>query len=74
VAFRKLSHELHLDEKLSKEDDPYYFFNLNDRNGDGWLDGHELRTAFAIEEPDAKLDFIENWVEHTLKSEDKDGE
>ncbi|KAI8056668.1 hypothetical protein BDF22DRAFT_667398 [Syncephalis plumigaleata] len=74
AANEKLGHEIHLDEKFSKADDPYYFFNLNDRNGDGWLDGHELRTAFAAEEPDATLDFLEDWVERTFKSEDKDGD
>ncbi|RKP26655.1 hypothetical protein SYNPS1DRAFT_21627 [Syncephalis pseudoplumigaleata] len=74
AANEKMGQELHLEDKFTQEEDAYYFFNLNDRNNDGWLDGHELRAAFAAEEPDAALSYVDDWVERTLKSEDKDGE
>ncbi|KAI9302888.1 hypothetical protein BJ944DRAFT_166420 [Cunninghamella echinulata] len=60
----------------------YYLFVLHDRNGDGYLDGHELRGAFSDfdvehEEDPAKyvsLEDITSMVDHVLEEDDLDGD
>ncbi|KAI9594280.1 hypothetical protein BDF19DRAFT_414667 [Syncephalis fuscata] len=74
LANEHMAAEMKLDEKINKEDDPYYFFNINDANGDGWLDGHELRAAFIAEDKEMKLKELDEWVARALKSEDVDGD
>lgn len=67
---------------LDDKDMVYYLFVLHDRNGDGYLDGHELRGAFSDfdaehEEDPAKyvsLDDITSMVDHVLEEDDLDGE
>ncbi|ORX52705.1 hypothetical protein DM01DRAFT_1268933, partial [Hesseltinella vesiculosa] len=60
----------------------YYLFVLHDRNGDGHLDGHELRAAFSDfdaehEEDPTKfvsLEDITAMVDHVLEEDDLDGD
>jgi Ca2+-binding EF-hand superfamily protein len=66
---------------LSDEDMIYYLFLIHDVNGDGFLDGHELRTAFTDfgdEHEDAtqylSLDEVTEMVDHVLEEDDLDGE
>lgn len=66
---------------LNDEDMIYYLFLIHDVNGDGFLDGHELRTAFTDfgdEHEDAtkylSLDEVTEMVDHVLEEDDKDGE
>ncbi|KAJ3296732.1 hypothetical protein HK104_001293 [Borealophlyctis nickersoniae] len=71
-------------------DDLYWFFSLHDKNVDGYLDGHELRSAFVdaegdgsdmdgdgkIEEPAKHLTLseLETMVDHVLGEDDLDGD
>ncbi|GAA5812375.1 hypothetical protein MFLAVUS_005827 [Mucor flavus] len=66
---------------LSDEDMIYYLFLIHDVNGDGFLDGHELRTAFTDfgdEHEDAtqflSLDEVTEMVDHVLEEDDLDGD
>ncbi|CAO3644021.1 unnamed protein product [Mucor hiemalis] len=43
--------------EMSEEDMIYYLFVIHDVNGDGYLDGHELRAAFSDFDHEMK-----NWV------------
>lgn len=67
--------------ELSEKDMIYYLFVIHDINGDGYLDGHELRAAFtdfdddhATEEEDLTLEEITDMVDHVLHEDDKNGE
>ncbi|KAI7865423.1 hypothetical protein BDF14DRAFT_1825318 [Spinellus fusiger] len=66
--------------KLDDKDTLYYLFVLHDKNGDGYLDGHELRasimedimtedTASAI-----SLDELTEVVDHVLEEDDMNGD
>ena len=65
-------------EKIADNDDMIYWFNLNDWNGDGKLDGHELWTAFEKDHTDdeypAPMKELEDWVDHVLEEDDIDEE
>ena len=63
-----------MEQAIPKEEDVFYFFTLTDRNQDGYLDGHELRVAFAAEQEGSDLDFLDEWVTRAFASEDGDGE
>ncbi|CEP14910.1 hypothetical protein [Parasitella parasitica] len=66
---------------LKDEDMIYYLFLIHDVNGDGFLDGHELRAAFTDfgeEYEDAmqflSLEEVTEMVDHVLKEDDLDGD
>jgi len=66
---------------LKDEDMIYYLFLIHDVNGDGFLDGHELRAAFTDfgdEHEDAtqylSLEEVTEMVDHVLEEDDLDGE
>lgn len=64
----------------SEQDMIYYLFVIHDTNGDGYLDGHELRAAFTDfdhqeEEHDLiPLKEVNAMVDHVLEEDDKNGE
>lgn len=72
--------------QLSEQDTIYYLFVVHDTNGDGYLDGHELRAAFSDYEdhnnsngggdqvPLIPLDEVTDMVDHVLEEDDKNGE
>jgi Ca2+-binding EF-hand superfamily protein len=70
--------------ELSEQDMIYYLFVIHDTNGDGYLDGHELRAAFTdFDEHDHEiekeeglipLDEVTEMVDHVLLEDDKNGE
>ncbi|CEG66072.1 hypothetical protein RMATCC62417_02721 [Rhizopus microsporus] len=65
---------------LKDEDMVYYLFLIHDQNGDGFLDGHELRQAFTDfghDEDVSKylsLDEITEMVDHVLEEDDLNGD
>lgn len=69
---------------LSEKDMIYYLFVIHDVNGDGYLDGHELRAAFTdfeheeghTEEKEEliPLDEVNEMVDHVLLEDDINGE
>ncbi|KAI8076686.1 uncharacterized protein B0P05DRAFT_492686 [Gilbertella persicaria] len=66
---------------LSDDDMIYYLFLIHDLNGDGFLDGHELRAAFTDfgdEHEDAtkylSLEEVTEMVDHVLEEDDLDGD
>ncbi|KAL9540928.1 hypothetical protein MBANPS3_009415 [Mucor bainieri] len=66
---------------LKDEDMIYYLFLIHDVNGDGFLDGHELRAAFTDfgdEHEDAtqylSLEEVTEMVDHVLEEDDLDGD
>ncbi|KAI8641086.1 hypothetical protein BD408DRAFT_346815 [Parasitella parasitica] len=57
----------------------YYLFVIHDTNGDGYLDGHELRAAFTdFDEHDGEdpltLQEVTDMVDHVLLEDDKNGD
>lgn len=66
--------------ELSEQDMIYYLFVIHDTNGDGYLDGHELRAAFTdfdedeIQDVDLTLQEVTDMVDHVLMEDDKNGE
>lgn len=68
--------------ELSEQDMIYYLFVIHDTNGDGYLDGHELRAAFTDfdedeqhgEDQDITLQEVTNMVDHVLLEDDRNGE
>ncbi|KAI9473574.1 MAG: hypothetical protein EXX96DRAFT_488553 [Benjaminiella poitrasii] len=57
----------------------YYLFLIHDVDGDGFLDGHELRAAFTdFGEDDAtqylSLEEVTEMVDHVLAEDDLDGD
>lgn len=74
--------------ELSEKDMIYYLFVIHDTNGDGYLDGHELRAAFTdfdhdddehaniTEQQQEIISLIEvtDMVDHVLLEDDKNGE
>lgn len=70
--------------ELSEKDMIYYLFVIHDINGDGYLDGHELRAAFTDFDHDDEhghekeefipLDEVNDMVDHVLLEDDKNGE
>lgn len=67
--------------ELSEQDMIYYLFVIHDTNGDGYLDGHELRAAFTdfdddhqTEEEELTLEEVTDMVDHVLLEDDKNGE
>lgn len=66
--------------ELSEQDMIYYLFVIHDTNGDGYLDGHELRAAFTdfdedeIQDLDLTLQEVTDMVDHVLLEDDKNGE
>jgi Ca2+-binding EF-hand superfamily protein len=66
----------------SENDMIYYLFVIHDTNGDGYLDGHELRAAFTDFDHDdtqethdlIPLDEVNAMVDHVLLEDDKNGE
>ncbi|KAI9006433.1 hypothetical protein DFJ74DRAFT_712479 [Hyaloraphidium curvatum] len=64
---------------LKDEDDAdLAFFKVTDLNNDGFLDGHELRTAFsdydAPEDQRIPVQEVDDMVDHTLREDDRDGD
>ncbi|KAI8983607.1 hypothetical protein BDB01DRAFT_791426 [Pilobolus umbonatus] len=66
---------------LSDEDMVYYMFLTHDTNGDGHLDGHELRHAFTDFGDDhvdstqfLSLDEVTDMVDHVLQEDDLNGD
>jgi hypothetical protein len=74
---------------LSEKDMIYYLFVIHDTNGDGYLDGHELRAAFTDFDHDDEhsdnsttteeqvlipLGEVTEMVDHVLLEDDKNGE
>ncbi|KAG2235118.1 hypothetical protein INT48_006499 [Thamnidium elegans] len=71
--------------ELSEKDMIYYLFVIHDINGDGYLDGHELRAAFTDfdhedghtdeeKEELIPLDEANDMVDHVLLEDDKNGD
>ncbi|KAK4508871.1 uncharacterized protein ATC70_013494 [Mucor velutinosus] len=66
--------------ELSEQDMIYYLFVIHDTNGDGYLDGHELRAAFTdfdedeIHDLDLTLQEVTDMVDHVLMEDDKNGD
>ncbi|KAI8098819.1 uncharacterized protein BX664DRAFT_319668 [Halteromyces radiatus] len=68
--------------QLNEDDMIYYLFVLHDKNGDGHLDGHELRAAFSDFDHDREedptkfvsLEDITLMVDHVLGEDDLDGD
>lgn len=72
--------------EMSEDDMIYYLFVIHDLNGDGYLDGHELRAAFSDFDHDDEdqhvakapetipFDEITEMVDHVLEEDDKNGE
>ncbi|OBZ87805.1 Multiple coagulation factor deficiency protein 2 [Choanephora cucurbitarum] len=63
--------------ELSEEDAIYYLFVIHDLNGDGFLDGHELRVAmsdFDHEELDLSLKEVTEMIDHVLEEDDINGD
>lgn len=64
----------------SEKDMIYYLFVIHDTDGNGYLDGHELRAAFTDfddtqEEHDLiPLDEVNAMVDHVLLEDDKNGD
>ncbi|KAI8367802.1 hypothetical protein EDC96DRAFT_442029 [Choanephora cucurbitarum] len=59
----------------------YYLFLIHDLNGDGFLDGHELRAAFTDfgdEHEDVthyfSLQEVTDMVDHVLEEDDLNGD
>ncbi|KAI8371822.1 hypothetical protein BD560DRAFT_369540 [Blakeslea trispora] len=79
---RKLSADSGEEPKdLSDEDMIYYLFLIHDLNGDGFLDGHELRAAFTDfgdEHEDAtkylSLEEVTEMVDHVIEEDDLNGD
>ncbi|CAO3667001.1 unnamed protein product [Rhizopus stolonifer] len=64
---------------LSDEDIIYYLFLIHDRNGDGFLDGHELRQAFTdFGDEDASkflsLEEVTEMIDHVIEEDDLNGD
>lgn len=66
---------------LSEDDMIYYLFVIHDLNGDGYLDGHELRVAFTDFDDNHQetqdlltLKEVTDMVDHVLLEDDKNGE
>ncbi|KAI8049131.1 uncharacterized protein B0P05DRAFT_563842 [Gilbertella persicaria] len=67
------------DIELSEQDTIYYLFVIHDLNGDGYLDGHELRIAFTDfdqHEADTTMTLKEvtAMIDHVLEEDDKNGD
>lgn len=65
--------------ELSDKDMIYYLFLTHDQNGDGFLDGHELRQAFTDfgDEDGSKyisLEEVSEMIDHVLEEDDLNGE
>jgi Ca2+-binding EF-hand superfamily protein len=76
--------------ELSEQDMIYYLFVIHDLNGDGYLDGHELRAAFTDFDEEGEhnhsqtdlyrkietipFDEITDMVDHVLEEDDTNGE
>jgi Ca2+-binding EF-hand superfamily protein len=61
-------------QKVEKDEERYYWFNLWDHNEDEHLDGHELYGA--LQEGEESITHVElaNWVDHILDNDDKNGD
>ncbi|KAI7900908.1 uncharacterized protein BX663DRAFT_515683 [Cokeromyces recurvatus] len=62
---------------ISNDDMIYYLFVIHDVNGDGYLDGHELRSAFTdfdSNEPIPSLEEVTEMVDHVMLEDDKNGD
>ncbi|KAI8376991.1 hypothetical protein BD560DRAFT_391353 [Blakeslea trispora] len=67
---------------LTEEDTLYYLFLIHDLNGDGFLDGHELRVAMSDfdhqdnkgTEFDLSLEEVTRMIDHVLGEDDKNGD
>ncbi|KAI9248483.1 hypothetical protein BDA99DRAFT_446161 [Phascolomyces articulosus] len=67
---------------LNEKELVYYLFVLHDTNGDGNLDGHELRAAFTDFDEDEEddptqyvsLDEVTDMVDHVLEEDDLNGD
>ncbi|CAG8766156.1 29656_t:CDS:2 [Gigaspora margarita] len=69
----------HPPDEISDEDELYYLFSIHDINHDGYLDGHELRGAFAEEFDESdrnglKLEEIIEMIDHALLEDDMDND
>ncbi|KAL2919734.1 hypothetical protein HK105_200649 [Polyrhizophydium stewartii] len=71
------------DKPLVHKQEVFYFFSLHDYNGDGHLDGHELRLAFQHydREPGSpetfdpvNMDDLETMIDHALAEDDLDND
>ncbi|KAG0740214.1 hypothetical protein G6F57_008201 [Rhizopus arrhizus] len=65
--------------ELSDKDMIYYLFLTHDQNGDGFLDGHELRQAFTDfgDEDGSKyisLEEVSEMIDHVLEEDDLNGD
>ncbi|RUP51646.1 hypothetical protein BC936DRAFT_146780 [Jimgerdemannia flammicorona] len=62
----------------TEKEELYFIFTLHDYNKDGYLDGHELRSAFTDFEgkdtPTMSLEEVVDMVDHVLEEDDKDGD
>ncbi|KAI9472111.1 MAG: hypothetical protein EXX96DRAFT_582938 [Benjaminiella poitrasii] len=65
---------------ISDDDMIYYLFVIHDTNGDGYLDGHELRNAFTDfddeedNEPLPTFQEVTDMIDHVLLEDDKNGD
>ncbi|CEG68318.1 hypothetical protein RMATCC62417_04608 [Rhizopus microsporus] len=62
---------------LNETNIQYYLFVLHDSNGDGYLDGHELRatyTDFDVKHFNIPLSDIVEMIDHTLEEDDLNGD
>ncbi|KAI8368016.1 hypothetical protein EDC96DRAFT_506062 [Choanephora cucurbitarum] len=68
--------------ELSEDDTIFYLFVIHDLNGDGFLDGHELRVAMSdFDHEDNKntefelsLEEVTEMIDHVLAEDDTNGD
>jgi len=67
--------EMKADIQVNPEDEEYYYFSLHDLNGDGFIDGLELREIVNdAHNKDIPLDKMESYVGDALFAQDVDND
>jgi len=61
-------------ENISEEDEELYLFSLHDLDGDGFVDGYELRVSFSEHDEGASLKELESQVDQLLEQYDDDND
>lgn len=63
--------------EMTGKDIIFYLFVVHDLNGDGYLDGHEIRCAytdFHFKNNSPSLNEVTDMVDHVLEEDDLNGE